>query len=135
MNINNSEELEKVIIELEKRKVVQEQNLRDALKATRESFRPINLIKTTVQEITHTPEIRESAIKTAAGIGIGLLTKDMFLGRAIPVLQKLLGSAIQSGVQDGVRSTSNTVTAVGTAIINQLFRKKKTTATNTTNPV
>ncbi len=125
MNINNSEELEKVIIELEKRKVVQEKNLREAFISTKQSFRPINLIKSTIREITHTPEIRESAIKTAAGIGIGLLTKDMFIGRAIPVIRKLVSSALENGVQNGVKSTSNTIKAVGTVLLNQIFKRKK----------
>ena len=125
MNINNSEELEKVIIELEKRKVVQEENLRAAFKATRESFRPINLIKSGIRQITHTPEIRDSAIKTAAGIGIGLLTKDMFIGRAIPVIRKLISGALENGVQNGVKSTTNTIKAVGTVILNQIFKRKK----------
>ncbi len=125
MNINNSEELEKVIIELEKRKVVQEEHLRAAFKATRESFRPINLIKSGIRQITHTPEIRDSAIKTAAGIGIGLLTKDMFIGRAIPVIRKLISGALENGVQNGVKSTTNTIKAVGTVILNQIFKRKK----------
>ncbi len=124
MNINNSEELEKLIIELEKRKVVQEQNLRVAFKATRESFRPINLIKSSIREITHTPEIRNSAIKTAAGIGIGLLTKDMFIGRAIPVIRKLISGALENGVQSGVKTTAGTIKAVGTVILNQIFKRK-----------
>ena len=125
MNINNSEELERVIIELEKRKVVQEVNLRAAFKATRESFRPINLIKSGIRQITHTPEIRNSAIKTAAGIGIGLLTKDMFIGRAIPIIRKLISGALENGMANGVKSTTNTIKAVGTVILNQIFKKKK----------
>lgn len=127
MNINNSEELEKVIIELEKRKVVQEQHLREAFKATRESFRPINLIKSSIREITHTPEVRDSAIKTAAGIAVGLLTKDMFIGRAIPVIKKLVAGALENGVQNTFKSTGKTIKAIGTVLLNQIFKKKNTT--------
>ena len=127
MNINNSEELEKVIIELEKRKVIQENNLRLAFHSTMDSMKPMNLIKNTIHEVTHNSQIRNSAIRTAAGIGIGILTKDMFIGKAIPVLRKIIGSSVEAKVQDGMKNTANNVRAYGTALINQLFRKQKKT--------
>ena len=127
MNINNSEDLEKVIIELEKRKVVQENNLRLAFQETLDSLRPINLIKATIHQVTHSPEMRNSAIRTAAGIGIGILTKDMFIGKAIPLLRKIIGSAMESRVQDRIKSTSKSVKAYSIAFLSQLFRKKKST--------
>ena len=126
MNINNSEELEKVIIELEKRKVVQENNLRLAFQSTIDSMKPMNLIKNTIHKVTHNSEIRNSALRTAAGIGIGILTKDMFLGKAIPVLRKIIGSSVETKVQDGMKNTANNVRAYGIALVNQLFRKKRT---------
>ena len=128
MNINNSEELEKVIIELEKRKVVQENNLRLAFQNTLDSFRPINLIKATINQVTHSPEIRNSAIRTAAGIGIGILTKDMFISKAIPVLKKIIGSALDSRVQDGIKNTGKSLKAYGIAVLSQLLRKKKSSS-------
>ncbi len=127
MNINNSEELEKVIIELEKRKVVQENNLRLALQTTLDSLKPTNLIKATLHEVTHSSDIRNSAIRTAAGIGIGLLTKDMFIGKAIPVLRKIIGSALESRLQDGLKSTGKNVKAYSIALLSQFFGKKKNT--------
>ena len=124
MTINNSHELHSAIIELEKRKVIQESLLKDQFHVVRESLRPVNMIRSTFSKITHTPEIREGVFKTVAGIGIGLLTKNMFLGKAIPLVRSLVGSAVENSVDKTVKTGADTVKAYGTAIYHTLFGKK-----------
>ena len=124
MNINNSDDLQAAIIELEKRKVIQESLLKDQFHETRESLKPINLIKSSFSKLTHTPEIREGVFKTVAGIGIGLLTKNMFLGQAIPLIKSLVGKSVENSVDKTIKTGADTVKAYGTAIYNNIFGKK-----------
>lgn len=124
MTINNSRELEAAIIELEKRKVIQESLLKEQFHSVKESLKPINIIKNTFRKITHTPEIRNGVFKTVAGVGIGLLTKNMFLGKAIPLVKSLFGNAVETSVEKTVKTGADTVKAYGTAIYHNLFGKK-----------
>jgi hypothetical protein len=124
MNINNATDLQAAIIELEKRKVIQESLLKEQFHETRESLKPLNMIKSSFAKLTHTPEIRDGVLKTVAGVGIGLLTKNMFLGKAIPLVKSLVGNAVEDSVQKTVKTSADTVKAYGTAIYHNLFRKK-----------
>ena len=124
MTIQNSHQLEAAIIELEKRRVIQESLLKEQFHTVKESLKPINIIKNTFSKITHTPEIRDGVFKTVAGIGIGLLTKNMFLGKAIPLVRSLVGSAVENSVEKTVKTGADTVKAYGTAIYHNLFKKK-----------
>jgi len=124
MTINNSHDLEAAIIELEKRKVIQESLLKEQFHAVKESLKPINIIKKTISKVTHTPEIRNGILKTVAGVGIGMLTKNMFIGKAIPVVRSMFGNAVENSIDKTVKTGADTVKAYGTAIYNNLFRKK-----------
>ncbi len=124
MNISNAQDLQAAIVELEKRKVIRESLLKEQFHETRESLKPINIIKSSFSKLTHTPEIRDGVLKTVAGIGVGLLTKNMFLGKAIPLVRSLVGNAVETSVDKTIKTSADTVKAYGTAIYNHLFRKK-----------
>ncbi len=126
MKISSISDLDKAIIELEKRKVIQESLLRAQFESTKESLKPLNLIKSSFSKITHTPEVRDGVAKTVVGVGLGLLTKNMFLGKAYPLVRSLLNNAVERGVNKSVNTGTDTLKAYGTAIYNNLFKKNKT---------
>lgn len=125
MTINNSKDLQAAIIELEKRKVIQESLLKEQFHSFKESMSPLNIIKRQFSKITHTPEISNGVMKTVAGVGIGLLTKNMFLGKAIPLVKSLMGNAVETSVDKSIKHGADTIKAYGTAIFNNIFGKKK----------
>lgn len=125
MTINNSKDLQAAIIELEKRKVIQESLLKEHFHVVKDSMNPLNIIKRQFSKITHTPEISNGVMKTVAGVGIGLLTKNMFLGKAIPLIRALMGNAVETSVDKSIKHGADTVKAYGTAIFNNIFGKKK----------
>lgn len=124
MNINNATDLQSAIVELEKRKVIQESLLKEQFHETRESLKPLNLIKSSFSKLTHTPEIRDGVFKTVAGVGIGLLTKNMFLGQAIPLVKSLVGKSVEESVDKTIKNGADTIKAYGTAIYHNIFGKK-----------
>ena len=124
MKISSIADLDNAIIELEKRKVIQESLLRAQFNATKESLHPLNLIKSSFSKLTHTPEVKEGVAKTVVGVGLGLLTKNMFLGKAIPLVKSLLTNAVETSVNKGVSTGAETLKAYGTAVYNNLFKKK-----------
>lgn len=125
MTINNSKDLQAAIVELEKRKVIQESLLKEQFHLFKESMSPLNIIKRQFSKITHTPEISNGVMKTVAGVGIGLLTKNMFLGKAIPLVRSLMGNAVETSVDKSIKHGADTIKAYGSAIFNNIFGKKK----------
>jgi hypothetical protein len=126
MTINNSTDLQAAIVELEKRRVIQESLLKEHFQVVKESMSPLNIIKKQFSKLTHTPEIRDGVFKTVAGVGIGLLTRNTFLGKTIPLVKSLMGNAVETSVDKSIKHGADTVKAYGTAIFNNLFGKDKT---------
>ena len=123
MHITGKKNLEETIIELEKRKIAQHNSLMDQLHITTESLKPKNLIKGAFSRVVHSPDARASLIKTIAGVGIGMLTKKLFIGKSTSLVKKVLGNAVRFGVTKTAINNTGRVRAYGTAIYNNLFRK------------
>jgi hypothetical protein len=123
MKINNKTELDEAIIELTKRKAVQKNLLIQQYQQTTESLRPGNLIKHAFSDIAHSPAARSGILKTAAGLGIGLLTKNLFWGNSGSFVKRLFGNALKFGVAKTAVSNSDKIKAYTTAIYHNLFKR------------
>jgi hypothetical protein len=123
MKISNKKELDAAIIELEKRKVMQESLLIAQFKNVRESLSPLNIIKNGFKKLTEAPDIKEGLLKTAAGLGIGVLSKKLFLGTSHSTIKKLLSGVLELAVAKTTISNADKVKAYGISIYNNLFRK------------
>ncbi len=98
MDISTSRELELSIAELQQKKVVQAQLLKDDLLAAKEWIRPKNILKRTVANIVQVKPGSNTLLKAGAGIGavilfrkkIGKVAKNV-AGFALPgIVRKLL---------------------------------------------
>ena len=125
MQIHNIKDLEEAIIILEKRKAEQHLELTEQFERAKSSVSPVNLVRNSINSITHTPEIRNSALKTAAGIGVGLLTKNIYLGKATPIIKSLVENAVEKGVQNGLSETTLAIKSYSKAIWHNLFKKSQ----------
>lgn len=92
-NIKSIAELEEAILELEKKRVIQESMLKAQFEAVKDSLKPMNMLKTGISKITNNTEVSDGVIKTAMGVGLGLLTRNSWLGRTIPIVQTKIGRA------------------------------------------
>jgi len=91
-NTNQSEALNSLILSLEERRTQEFRALKDQLKATGESLKPANLIKSAAEELTGNKQLRTYLIQAGIGLAVSLATK------------KLLSPAKVSNTSD---STSN----------------------------
>ena len=81
MSINNAHELKLAIKQLETKSKQQEEELKLQFKATAESFKPGNLIRSSLEGIPAAAVIG-SILKTAGTLGVGLLTSKIVGGGA-----------------------------------------------------
>lgn len=124
MEINNANDLDEAIIALQKKKVEQQNELIEQFDRMKKSVNPVNLVRSSISTVTHTPELKSSTIKTALGIGLGLLTKNMFLGKATPIIKNLVSNAVEKGVENGISDTTLYLKSYGKAIYDNLFKRK-----------
>jgi len=124
MEIKNLVDLKAAILELQDRELREKQQLMRNFHGFTESMKPMNLIKSTYNKVKETPGITGTVLKAAAGVGVGLLSKKLLLGKSPGFIRKMIGSAIQMGVTGLVAKKSNTIQSSGAQILKNLFRSK-----------
>lgn len=125
MKINNSQELEKMIVELEAKQKMQQQELLNQFHVALESLRPMNLIKSSLGKIA-SPHLVSSVLKTAGSIGIGLLTNKIGgIGLASSGIKTFMGGVVKQSVTSTLLENIDKIKAYGTAIMHNFLGSKK----------
>ena len=106
--ISSSEDLKKSIQELEMRSKRQEAVLKEGLKSTgqsiKQTLKPANLLKSGMETVRHTPNLKMMVINTFIGLAVGYVTKRFFVGKSKNIFKKTIGLAIQAGLTKMVHS-------------------------------
>lgn len=100
--ISSSEDLKKSIQELELRSKRQEAVLKEGLKSTgqsiKQTLKPANLLKSGMETVRHTPNLKTLAINTFIGLVAGYVTRRFIVGKSKNIFKKTLGVAVQAGI-------------------------------------
>lgn len=96
--INNAGELKNAILELEAKKIVSEEAMKRQFHETLETFKPSNLLKNTLSEVTASPQFKHNLLNLAVGLGAGLITNKIAVGRKAGLLARTVGTALQFGI-------------------------------------
>ncbi len=124
MEINNAADLRAAILELEDRKLRDKQQLVENFHAFTESLSPVNLIKSTFNKVKETPGISGTVLKAAVGLGVGILSKRLLIGKSGGLVKRMLGSALEMGVMGVVAKNTGTLQSKGVRLIKSLFGSK-----------
>jgi hypothetical protein len=63
-----------------------------------EKMQPVNLMRSAVKQIAGAPDLKRNILGTAIGVGAGLVSKKLFLGKSPGIFKKVLGTALQLGL-------------------------------------
>ena len=96
--INSVTELKRAIIELELKKDAEELMLKSQFKETYNTYKPANILKNTLEEVSASPKFRHNLLNVAIGLGAGYLSKKLIIGRSAGILKRVAGTALQYGV-------------------------------------
>jgi hypothetical protein len=129
-NITSSVELRKAIQLLEEEELIKRQILKEHLKITFESLRPINLLKNTLKDISASPELIDNIIGNVAGLATGYLSNRLFVGSSGNVFRKIIGAVLQLGVSGFVARHSDAIKSFGQSMLHYFLRKKETNSEN-----
>jgi len=124
MSINNAAELEMAIQELELKKTAQEKELVEQFHTTVESFKPGNLIRSSLGKLGKS-DFLGPVLKTAGSLGLGLLTNKIMGGAvAAKGAGNVIGSLMRQQAGRAVINNFDKIKAYGAAIYKNMFTKK-----------
>jgi hypothetical protein len=124
-NITSTAGLKDAIQLLEVEQGFKGQLLKDELLLAYESLKPVNILRSTLKEISSSPYLIDNISGTAMGLLSGFLSKKIFVGTSGNLIRKLIGSFLQFGVTNVVAQNSDVIKSIGHALIQHFFRKKK----------
>lgn len=125
MEIKNSADLRAAIIELENKRQEQKRQLAISYHSVTESLKPMNLIKSTFKTVKDSPGLTGSLLNAGIGLGIGLLSKKMLIGKSAGLLKRVLGPAIQMGVAGLVTKNTGNLKTVGKRLLQTFLHSNK----------
>lgn len=96
--IYKAEDLKSAILELEAKKLVEEQALKSQFHETLQTLKPSSILKNTVSEVAAAPQFKHNLLNLAVGLGAGYLTKKVAVGKNAGLLARSLGTALQFGI-------------------------------------
>jgi hypothetical protein len=96
--IHKAEELKNAILELEAKKIVSEEALKKQFHETIEIFKPANIVKNTVSEVSASPQFRHNFLNLALGLGAGYISNKIATGKKAGILARTAGTALQFGI-------------------------------------
>ena len=110
---NETEALDAAILVLKDRREQELRALKTQFHVVYEGLKPINLIKSTYEEVTTSPEIKGNIIKHILGLASGFLSKKIIVGTSHNPIKNVLGNLIQVAVGNVVSKHSDSIIAGG----------------------
>jgi hypothetical protein len=123
--IASAAELKNAIQLLEVEQVDKGKLLKENLYATFESFKPVNLIARTLNDIKKSPYLIENILGAAAGLVTGFYSNKLIFNPRGNKLKKLIGVMLQFGVTNLVARNQGTIRSLGQVIFKHLGSRKR----------
>ncbi|MFM9985950.1 MAG: hypothetical protein ACKVOK_12000 [Flavobacteriales bacterium] len=116
-SITNQEDLLNAIADLEKKRAIQSDTMRREFWVVYEGLKPVNLIKSAMNDVRESPELTGGIISSALGIASGMITNKLFVGNSHNPLRKLMGTLLMFGVRKLVTENQPVINAIGQGIM------------------
>jgi hypothetical protein len=123
--ITSATGLKNAILLLETDQTIQGQLLKEQFNFAYESFKPVNLIKSTVKDLASSPYLIDNILATTICIATGFLSRKIFVGSSGNLFRKLLGSFLQAGVTNTVSQHPDAIKSFGQLIFQYFSHKRK----------
>jgi len=102
---------------LEIRQAEEGKIFKEQLLITYESLKPVNLIKSTIKDVTSSVEIRSGLLDTIVSILSGYFTQKMIVRSGSSVFMRIIGTVLQFGVAGFVAKNIESIRE----LVNSLF--------------
>ena len=99
--------------------------LKEQFKATYESLKLVNLVKSSLADLTNSVEIKNNLFETIVSIVTGYLSKKLMINSTSNPFKKILGVLIQLGVTNLVSKNAETIRFFITELIDRFMHPKE----------
>jgi hypothetical protein len=124
-NITTASELKNAIQFLEIEHDLHTQELKEQFAITVTRLRPINLLKSSLKDITTSPHVIDNVISTVLGLATGYISNKLVVGTSINKFRKVLGSVVQLGISNLVTHNSGMLKSFVSNMIQRILLKKE----------
>ena len=131
--VTNAEELAEAIAELELKAAAQKKHVQETFADLSENMKPVNLIRNGARAVfsdIHTEDVLNALI----GVGTGILSRRLILGRTRGLIGKTLGRAVQWGMAALVSKNADKIKEKAGEWIDMIFKKHKTDSNHSPAP-
>lgn len=125
--ITSITELRETILLLEIKQAKEKTLLKEQFTVTYESLKPVNLIKSKINELITSPNLKESILNGVMSLAAGYLSKKVAVGTTHNPLKQLLGTLLQVGVTSIVSKNSEGIKSTVMDLISKVLDKKDAT--------
>ena len=118
--IKTAEALRAAIFKLENRQLIEEKLLKEQFFITYESLKPVNVLRTAINEFLAPSDLKESLIETTAGIITGYLSRVLIIRNSKNPIIRLAGVFAQYGLTNLFSKNSKKILRMSLRFIQSL---------------
>ena len=100
--------LDQTIARLEMERDSKFEELKDQMAITFQSVKPVNILKGTLEDLKHFPEVKSHFTQLATSLLGGYLSKKLLVGKSPSTFKKILGYLLQYSVTNFISKKVNT---------------------------
>ena len=129
LKITSESGLRNAILQLERKQDEEWKLVKDQFDLTVSSLKPINLIKSSFNNVSASGDVKDSILSTSAGMAAGIVAKIAIGLVTKGPLTKILGTLAMIGITKVVARHPGTVRSLGLSLLG-LFRNKSNEKAN-----
>lgn len=122
--ITSVDDLKDAIRQLEEEQAVSKQLFKEQLQLTVESLKPINLIRSTLNEAFTSPDLLSNILGATLGQTAGYVSKQAAFGQTRNPIKKIFGSILHTGIAALLTTYGGTIKETAIIIFKVFFKKK-----------
>jgi hypothetical protein len=116
--------LREEIGQLKYKQVLQGQLLKEQFNNVIESIRPVNVIKSTFNEVVTSPDLLGNVLNAAIGLTAGIFSKKVLVGSTLNPFKRILGTILEAGIATIVTTKGDTIRDTALRLFSKVFKKK-----------
>jgi hypothetical protein len=117
---SHSQKLDEAIAALQLKQDEELQLLKNQFHKTYESLNPLNIIKNTFEDLTHSSGIKNNLVNSLIGITTGYLSRKVLIGSSSNPIKNIFGALFQSSVSAIVARNANQIKALSSHLLNKV---------------
>jgi hypothetical protein len=125
--VDETEKLNAAIALLEEIKKEEQAQLKVQFNIVAENFKPLNLVKSAIDDIIHQPNLKEDGLDTFVALIVGYFSKKIFIGSTHNPFKQIFGSFMQMGITNVISKNAEAIRVFLSSFIKEIWPSQNKT--------